>query len=134
MQKKYFTRGLLIGMSLLWFSGCANIVEAPKKSDPQVLPSITSTVTGERHQGKFVWHKHKNEDEMFYVIEGTLCFEIENEEPFSMSKGDLFIVTKGINHRVSSEEECKIMLIENKTTEHTGDVKTTITRSIEDQL
>jgi hypothetical protein len=60
-------------------------------------------------------------------------FEIENEKPFIMKTGDLFIVKKGINHRILAAEECKIMLIENKTTAHTGDVQTTITKSIEQQ-
>jgi quercetin dioxygenase-like cupin family protein len=80
------------------------------------------------------WHNHRDEDEMFYVLEGTLLFEIENEEPFRMNKGDLYIVTKGINHRVSSQKECKIMLIENKTTAHTGEVQSEITKSISEQL
>lgn len=80
------------------------------------------------------WHNHKNEDELFYVMEGNLLFEIEGDEPFTMTEGDLFIVTKGITHRVSSKEECKIILIENKTTEHTGDVKSEITKTIDQQL
>lgn len=83
---------------------------------------------------KVPWHNHENEDELFYVIEGRLLFEIENEESFTMNKGDLFIVKKGINHRVSSKDECSIMLIENKTTSHTGDVESEITKSIEEQL
>ena len=83
---------------------------------------------------KVPWHNHKDEDELFYVIEGNLLFEIEGKESFIMNKGDLFIVKKGLNHRVSSEEECKIMLIENKTTAHTGDVKSEITKDIKDQL
>ena len=37
------------------------------------------------------------------------------------------------NVQVSSDKECKIMLIENKTTTHTGDVKSEITKSIADQ-
>lgn len=80
------------------------------------------------------WHNHKNEDELFYIVEGRLLFEVEAEKPFEMVQGDLFIVKKGINHRVSSKEECKIMLIENKTTAHTGNVKSDVTKSIEDQL
>ncbi len=83
---------------------------------------------------KIPWHNHKNEDELFYIVEGSLLFEVEGEEPFTMAKGDLFIVKKGINHRVSSKEECKIMLIENKSTAHTGEVISEVTRSIEDQL
>ena len=83
---------------------------------------------------KVPWHKHKDEDELFYIIEGNLLFEIEGQDSFIMNEGDIFIVKKGINHRVSSNEECKIMLIENKTTAHTGDVKTEITKTIDDQL
>lgn len=82
---------------------------------------------------KIPWHNHKNEDELFYVIEGNLLFEIEGKDSFLMSEGDIFIVKKGVNHRVSSDEECKIMLIENKTTAHTGDVNSEITKSIADQ-
>jgi quercetin dioxygenase-like cupin family protein len=80
------------------------------------------------------WHNHEKEDELFYIIEGSLLFEIEGEGSFVMNKGDMFIVKKGINHRVSSVEECQIMLIENKTTAHTGKVKTSVTKTIEQQL
>lgn len=80
------------------------------------------------------WHNHKNEDELFYIVEGSLLFEVENEESFTMNHGDLFIVKRGVNHRVSATEECKIMLIENKTTAHTGEIKSAVTRTIEDQL
>jgi len=80
------------------------------------------------------WHSHTNEDELFYIVEGSLLFEIKGEESFTMNEGDLFIVKKGVEHRVSSDEECKILLIENKTTAHTGEVKSEITKSIEQQL
>ena len=80
------------------------------------------------------WHKHDNEDELFYIVDGSLVFEIEDHPAFTMNKGDLFIVKKGVKHRVSSIEECKIMLIENKSTLHTGSVKSKITKSIEQQL
>ncbi|MFT5780166.1 MAG: quercetin dioxygenase-like cupin family protein [Crocinitomicaceae bacterium] len=80
------------------------------------------------------WHNHTNEDELFYILEGNLIFEIENQEAFTMNTGDLFIIKKGINHKVSAVDECKIMLIENKTTAHTGDVETDITKSIDEQL
>ena len=80
------------------------------------------------------WHNHKDEDEMFYVIAGSLLFEVEGEDSFTMKEGDMYIVKKGVNHRVSAEEECKIMLIENKSTAHTGDVQSAVTKSIDQQL
>lgn len=79
------------------------------------------------------WHNHKNEDELFLIIKGSLLMEIENKPSFTMNTGDMYIVKKGINHRVSSVDECKIMLIESKTTQHTGKVVSKVTRSIEEQ-
>ncbi len=79
------------------------------------------------------WHNHENEDELFYVIEGSLLMEIENEADFTMRSGDMFVVPKGINHRVSSIDECQIILIETKTTKHTGEVRSSITKSIREQ-
>ena len=80
------------------------------------------------------WHNHANEDEAFFILDGQLLFEEEGKEPFTMQKGDFYVIKKGINHRVSSTEECQIMLIENKSTAHTGEVESHITKSLEDQL
>lgn len=80
------------------------------------------------------WHNHENEDELFYIIDGQLLMEMENHLEFTMEKGDLFVVKKGTNHRVSSKAECLIMLIEPKTTEHTGKMKSAISKSIEEQI
>ena len=83
---------------------------------------------------KVPWHNHEEEDELFYIIKGKLRFEIEHQEPFTMKKGDLFIVKRGINHRVSAKKECSILLIENKTASHTGAVISPISKSISQQL
>lgn len=83
---------------------------------------------------KVPWHNHENDDELFFVVEGTLLLEIENQNDLMMNKGDMFVVKKGLNHRVSSTEECHIMIIENKSTEHTGKVQSEITKSVEEQL
>ena len=80
------------------------------------------------------WHDHKNEDEMFLILEGNLLMEVEGLEAFTMNEGDMYIVKKGLQHRISSQAECKILLIENKSTAHTGEVKSDITKDIKDQL
>ncbi len=79
------------------------------------------------------WHNHEKEDELFYIVEGSLLMEIENKPDTVMKKGDLIVVPKGVNHRVSSDEECLVMLIESKTTEHTGKVVSSVTKSIDEQ-
>ncbi|WP_158799277.1 cupin domain-containing protein [Pedobacter sp. L105] len=83
---------------------------------------------------KVPWHNHENEDELFYIVEGSLLMEIEGQAGFHMEEGDLHVVKKGVNHRISAEEECLIMLIESRTTEHTGKVKSEITKSISEQM
>lgn len=80
------------------------------------------------------WHNHAGEDELFYILSGSLLFEVEGEDPFTMEPGDLYIVQRGVNHRVSSIEECSILLVENKSTAHLGDTESEITRSVEEQL
>ncbi len=80
------------------------------------------------------WHNHPGEDELFYVIDGSLRFEIEGREPFTMEAGDLFIIDRGVNHRVSSTEECSLLLVENKSTAHLGDTESEIARSVAEQL
>ncbi|MCG8474846.1 MAG: cupin domain-containing protein [Cytophagales bacterium] len=79
------------------------------------------------------WHYHKHEDKMLYILEGELMLEIENEESSLLSAGDLYIVKKGMNHRLSSENESKILLIESKTVKHLSNRITNITRSIVEQ-
>ena len=80
------------------------------------------------------WHSHDGEDEMFYILEGSLVMELENEEKFELTEGEFFIVKKGVKHRVSSQQDCRMMLIENKATKHVGDVQSHIAKSIEDQF
>jgi quercetin dioxygenase-like cupin family protein len=79
------------------------------------------------------WHTHDNEDELFYIVKGCLMMELKGREGFELGEGELFVVEKGIEHRVYAAEECWLILIENKSTKHTGDVESHITRSIEEQ-
>ena len=80
------------------------------------------------------WHNHAGEDELFYVIEGSLLFEVEGREPFTMEAGDLYIVRRGVEHRVSSSEECSILLVENKSTAHLGETESEIAKPVAEQL
>jgi mannose-6-phosphate isomerase-like protein (cupin superfamily) len=51
-----------------------------------------------------------------------------------LAVGDAFVVPKGVRHNPVADEECLIMLIERKTTRHTGGEVTERTRSLSDQL
>jgi quercetin dioxygenase-like cupin family protein len=79
------------------------------------------------------WHTHDSEDELFYVVRGALTMKLKGRDSIILNQGEFFIVEKGVEHRVYSKEECWLMLIENKTTKHTGDVRAAITKSVDEQ-
>lgn len=85
-------------------------------------------------KGEFVWHKHEGEDELFFVVKGSLRIQLEGGGAVTLREGELFVVPKNTMHNPVADEECWLMLIEPVSTKHTGDVETDRTRSIEEQL
>ena len=83
--------------------------------------------------GTLVWHSHENEDELFYILKGRLRIEME-AGTVELIEGDVFVVPKGVRHNPIADEECHIMLIERKSTLHTGTDVTDKTRTLEEQL
>jgi mannose-6-phosphate isomerase-like protein (cupin superfamily) len=78
-------------------------------------------------KGDFVWHKHDDEDELFVVISGTLIMEFRDHIS-EVKPGEILIVPKGVEHKPRTNgEEVRVMLIEPKSTKHTGDVKADVT-------
>ena len=73
-----------------------------------------------RFEGSFTWHDHKETDEVFIVIEGSVRIDFE-ESSTTLNEGELFIVSKGIRHKPYAEKECKILLIEPAGTKNTGE-------------
>lgn len=84
-------------------------------------------------QGSLAWHSHDDEDELFMVLKGRLRIEME-AGPVELGEGEMFVVPKGVRHNPVADEECHLMLIERKTTLHTGSTVTEKTRSLADQL
>lgn len=94
-------------------------------------PKIVGELNGQyvklaKLKGKFVWHKHEDEDEMFLVVKGSLNIELQDRE-IKLEEGEFFIVPKGVEHRPHADEEVHMLLFEPKTTAHTGDVKSELT-------
>jgi mannose-6-phosphate isomerase-like protein (cupin superfamily) len=83
--------------------------------------------------GSLAWHSHENEDELFVVLTGQLRIEMEMQTVV-LNEGEMFVVPKGVRHNPVAERECCILLIERKSTKHTGDVVTEKTRSVAEQL
>ena len=73
-----------------------------------------------KFQGEFVWHDHKDTDEVFIVLEGEMVIHFR-DRAVSVKKGELIVVPKGIEHKPSAEGECRAMLVEAAGTVNTGD-------------
>ncbi len=84
-------------------------------------------------KGSLAWHSHEHEDELFYILKGTLKLEMR-DTTVELNPGQLFVVPKGVEHNPIAEDECLLMLVEQKSTLHTGTTQTDKTRSIEQQL
>jgi len=77
-------------------------------------------------KGEFVWHHHGAEDELFFVVKGTLRMGIrENggEREEIVRPGEFIIIPHGVEHRPAADEEVHLMLLEPKTTLNTGNVR-----------
>ena len=71
-------------------------------------------------RGEYHWHKHENDDEFFYVVEGTLLLDLE-DRTIEMKPRQGFTVPKGAMHRTRALERCVILMIENAGIVPTGD-------------
>ena len=78
-------------------------------------------------QGEFVWHDHKDEDELFYILKGTLKMEFRDRVEI-LNEGDMLIIPRGVEHRPIAEEEVHLMLFEPISTKHTGEVEHELTQ------
>ena len=77
-------------------------------------------------KGEFIWHNHKDEDELFYIIKGSLKIDFEDGMR-TLNEGDMLIIPKGVEHKPIAEEEVWVMLFEPQGTKHTGDIQHELT-------
>ena len=72
-------------------------------------------------EGEFHWHKHDNEDEFFYVVEGGLELEVERREPFVLGPQQGVTIPRGVIHRPIAPSRTVILMVEPATVQPTGD-------------
>ncbi|MGU9939145.1 cupin domain-containing protein [Empedobacter brevis] len=101
-------------------------------------PKIVGKLNGQhvklvKLNGEFVWHKHDNEDEMFFVIDGTLKIEFR-DKIITLHKDEFLIIPKGTEHKPVAEEEVLVMLFEPATTLNTGDAENQLTKHQLDRI
>ena len=86
-----------------------------------------------KFKGEFVMHKHEQEDELFYVIDGKLFIELR-DKTLELDTGEFVIIPKGIEHKPYAPEEVSVMLFEPLTTLNTGNTTSEFTISDLDKI
>ncbi|HSN50846.1 MAG TPA: cupin domain-containing protein [Bacteroidales bacterium] len=71
-------------------------------------------------EGEFHWHKHDNEDEFFFVVEGTLFIELE-DRTIKLDKYQGVTISKGIMHRPRAPQKVVMLMVEPAGIIPTGD-------------
>ncbi|HEY1032484.1 MAG TPA: cupin domain-containing protein [Flavipsychrobacter sp.] len=95
-------------------------------------PKVVGQLNGQhvklvKFKGEFVWHKHDNEDEMFFVIKGSFRMEYR-DKTITLNENEFLVVPKGTEHRPVADEEVCVMLFEPATTLNTGDAESELTK------
>src|SRR5438270_4116857 len=63
-------------------------------------------------KGEYHWHKHDDDDEFFYVIDGELLIDLE-DRTVGLSRRQGFVVPKGTMHRTRATQRTAILMVEN---------------------
>ena len=115
-----------------------NIAEKLSLFSDHYNPRIVGDLNGQqvklvKLKGEFVWHKHDNEDELFYVLDGTLKMELR-DKTIEIGKDEFLIVPRGVEHKPVADNEVSLMLFEPATTLNTGDAESDLTRTVLERI
>lgn len=101
-------------------------------------PRIIAELNGQhvklvKFKGNFIWHKHDEEDELFYVLKGRFTMQFR-DKTVDLQENELIVVPRGIEHRPVAEEEVSVLLFEPSSTKNTGDQKSDLSREALDWI
>ena len=74
-------------------------------------------------QGEYHWHKHDNDDEFFFVVEGHFIVDLENRS-IDLHAREGFVVPKGVVHRTRAPQRAIVLMVETAEIVPTGDLAT----------
>jgi len=71
-------------------------------------------------QGEYHWHKHDNDDEFFFVLDGHFTIDLEDKS-IDLQPREGFVVPKGVVHRTRAPDRAVILMVETASIIPTGD-------------
>lgn len=71
-------------------------------------------------EGEYHWHKHDNDDEFFFVLEGQLLIDLEGQT-IELNPNQGVTISKGIMHRPRAPRKTVMLMVETSAIQPTGD-------------
>jgi mannose-6-phosphate isomerase-like protein (cupin superfamily) len=71
-------------------------------------------------EGEYHWHKHDNDDEFFFVLEGQLLIDLE-DQTIELNPNQGITITKGLMHRPRAPKKTVMLMVETSAIQPTGD-------------
>jgi mannose-6-phosphate isomerase-like protein (cupin superfamily) len=104
-----------------------NLAQKFAMVDEHWSPKIAGELNGQQVKlvkllGKFVWHHHDGEDELFLVVKGRFRMEFRDRDVW-VEEGEFIVVPRGVEHRPVAEEEAHVLLFEPASMLNTGNVR-----------
>ena len=71
-------------------------------------------------EGEYHWHKHDNDDEFFFVLDGQLMIDLE-DRTIALNPWEGFTIPKGVVHRTRAPKKTVMLMVETSDIQPTGD-------------
>ena len=88
---------------------------APRNALAEIARLNEMCVKAGRFKGRFAWHRHDREDELFWVVRGRLTLQLRDRD-IVLDSGELFVVPAGVEHRSVADEEAHVLVMHPSTT------------------
>ena len=123
MEKEFkYNINLDIGFEHLEKIDIPSIVRGTKeKWSNQTLTQVNESVVRLGIvEGEFHWHKHDNDDEFFFVLDGQLLIDLE-DRTIELNPQQGVTITKGVMHRPRAPKKTVMLMVETSNIQPTGD-------------
>jgi mannose-6-phosphate isomerase-like protein (cupin superfamily) len=112
-------------------TGTINVIDKLSKFSEHWSPRVIAEMNDYQFklvklQGEFVWHDHKDTDEVFVVLEGEMEVGFR-DRAVTVRAGEMFVVPKGVEHITRASRECHALIIEPRGVVNTGGASGTLT-------
>ena len=71
--------------------------------------------------GEYHWHKHEQEDEFFFTLDGMLIIDLEGGQSVEIHPHQGYFVPKGVVHKTRAPKKTVVLMIETAGIVPTGD-------------